>query len=91
MAGFSQDRDLYERSSVKVGYIGICAASSTKSTSTVSNASVRDHSHAVGLLRRHTALNLLKREPTKIPLKRKRLKAAINPEFRTKLLAVNDS
>jgi predicted transposase YbfD/YdcC len=42
-------------------------------------------------LMRHTALNLLKREPTKIPLKRKRLKAAINPEFRTKLLAVNGS
>ena len=34
---------------------------------------------------RHAALNILKREPTKIPIKRKRLKAAINPEFRTNL------
>src|SRR5208337_2524850 len=36
---------------------------------------------------RHAALNHLKREPTKIPIKRKRLKAAIDPDFRTTLLA----
>jgi hypothetical protein len=35
---------------------------------------------------RHAALNILKREPTKIPIKRKRLKAAINPDFRDALL-----
>jgi hypothetical protein len=40
---------------------------------------------------RHAALDLLKREPTVIALKRKRPKAAINPEFGTKLPAVNDS
>jgi predicted transposase YbfD/YdcC len=51
----------------------------------------KDHAALNLALMRHTALNLLKREPTRIPLKRKRLKAAINPEFRTKLLAVNDS
>src|SRR5271157_948611 len=36
---------------------------------------------------RHATLNLLTREPSKIPIKRKRLKAAINPQFRTALLA----
>ncbi len=36
---------------------------------------------------RHAALNLLKHEPSKIPIKRKRLKAAINPDFRAALLA----
>lgn len=36
---------------------------------------------------RHGALNLLKREPSKIPIKRKRFKAAINLQFRTALLA----
>ena len=36
---------------------------------------------------RHAALNHLKREPTKIPIKRKRLKASIDPDFRTALLA----
>lgn len=35
---------------------------------------------------RHAALNMLTREPTKIPIKRKRVKAAINPKFRTILL-----
>jgi predicted transposase YbfD/YdcC len=35
---------------------------------------------------RHAALDMLKREPTKIPIERKRLKAAINPDFRTALL-----
>jgi predicted transposase YbfD/YdcC len=32
---------------------------------------------------RHAALGILKREATNIPIKRKRLKAAINPVFRT--------
>ena len=36
---------------------------------------------------RHAALNILTHEPTNIPIKRKRLKAAINPQFRTALLA----
>jgi predicted transposase YbfD/YdcC len=36
---------------------------------------------------RRATLNLLKQEPTKIALKRKRLKAALNPHFRKKLLA----
>lgn len=36
---------------------------------------------------RHAALNILNREPSKIPIKRKRLKAAINPQFRAALLA----
>jgi len=36
---------------------------------------------------RHAVLNILTREPTKIPIKRKRLKAAINPAFRTALIA----
>lgn len=36
---------------------------------------------------RHTAYNMLKREPSALPLKRKRMKAAINPDFRAKLLA----
>jgi predicted transposase YbfD/YdcC len=34
---------------------------------------------------RHAALNILKRETTKIPIKRKRVKAAINQDFRTAL------
>ena len=36
---------------------------------------------------RHATLNLLSHEPSKIPIERKRLKAAINPEFRAALLA----
>jgi hypothetical protein len=35
---------------------------------------------------RHPALNMLRREQTAIPVKRKRVKAAINPDFRTALL-----
>jgi predicted transposase YbfD/YdcC len=35
---------------------------------------------------RHAALNILKRDTAKIPIKRKRLKAAINPDFRAALL-----
>lgn len=39
----------------------------------------------LALLRR-CAFNILKREPSTLPLKRKRLKAALNNEFRTRLL-----
>ncbi len=47
----------------------------------------KDHA-ATNLARmRHATLNLLAREPSKIPIKRKRLKAAINPQFRAALLA----
>ena len=35
----------------------------------------------------HATLNLLAREPSKIPVKPKRLKAAINPQFQAALLA----
>ncbi len=35
---------------------------------------------------RHAALNMLKREASKMSIKRKRLKAAINPEFRKSVL-----
>ena len=49
---------------------------------------IRKDCAAINLARmRHAALNFLTREPTKIPIKRKRLKAAINPQFRTVLLA----
>lgn len=47
----------------------------------------KDHAAINLAMMRHAALNLLKREPTSIPIKRKRLKAAINPDFRTALLA----
>jgi predicted transposase YbfD/YdcC len=46
----------------------------------------KDHSAENLAIMRHAALNMLKREPTKLPLKRKRVKAAINPDFRTALL-----
>jgi predicted transposase YbfD/YdcC len=46
----------------------------------------KDHSAENLAIMRHAALNILKREPTKIPIKRKRLKAAINPDFRDALL-----
>jgi hypothetical protein len=32
------------------------------------------------------ALNILKREASKVPIKRKRAKAAVNPDFRAALL-----
>jgi hypothetical protein len=35
---------------------------------------------------RHAALNILKREASKVPIKRKRVKAAVNPDFRAALL-----
>jgi predicted transposase YbfD/YdcC len=49
---------------------------------------IRKDYAAINLARmRHAALNILNRDPSKIPIKRKRLKAAINPQFRTALLA----
>ncbi len=46
----------------------------------------KDHApHNLATLRR-AALNLLRRESSKIPLKRKRLKAALNPSFRETIL-----
>jgi len=47
----------------------------------------KDHAAINLAMMRHAALNHLKREPTKIPIKRKRLKAAIDPDFRTTLIA----
>ena len=35
---------------------------------------------------RHVALNLLKREPTKISVRKKRIRAALNDSFRDKVL-----
>ena len=46
----------------------------------------KDHSAENLAIVRHAALNMLKREPTKLPIKRKRVKAAINPDFRSALL-----
>jgi predicted transposase YbfD/YdcC len=46
----------------------------------------KDHSAENLATLRHAALNILKREPTKLPIKRKRVKAAINPHFRAALL-----
>jgi predicted transposase YbfD/YdcC len=47
----------------------------------------KDHSAMNFTVLRRFALNMLAREPSKLPLKRKRLKAAVNPEFRASLLA----
>ena len=47
----------------------------------------KDHSAVNLALLRHAALNILKRDPSKLPIKRKRLKAAINSNFRDALLA----
>jgi hypothetical protein len=47
----------------------------------------KDHAAINLAMMRHAALNHLKREPTKMPIKRKRLKAAIDPDFRATLLA----
>jgi len=46
----------------------------------------KDHAPTNLATMRHATLNLLTRENSKISIKRKRLKAAINPEFRTALL-----
>ncbi len=47
----------------------------------------KDHSAQNLATIRRTALNMLRREPSSLSIKRKRLKAAINPAFRTKILA----
>ena len=46
----------------------------------------KGHSAENFVISHRAALNMLKREPTKIPIKRKRVKAAINPDFREALL-----
>lgn len=47
----------------------------------------KDHSARNLAMIRRAALNLLRREPSRTSLKRKRLKAAMNPAFRAKILA----
>lgn len=47
----------------------------------------KDHSARNLAMIRRAALNLLRREPSKSSLKRKRLKAAMNPAFRAEILA----
>lgn len=47
----------------------------------------KDHSARNLAMIRRASLNLLRREPSKLSLKRKRLKAAMSPAFRTALLA----
>jgi predicted transposase YbfD/YdcC len=47
----------------------------------------KDHSAKGLALIRKAALNLLKREPSKLSIGRKRAKAAMNPEFRSQILA----
>jgi predicted transposase YbfD/YdcC len=47
----------------------------------------KDHAPRNLAMIRRTALNLLRREPSKLSLKRKRLKASVNPAFRAALLA----
>ncbi|GAC1577612.1 MAG: hypothetical protein NVS3B5_09760 [Sphingomicrobium sp.] len=47
----------------------------------------KDHSARNLAMIRRAVLNLLRREPSRISLKRKRLKAAFNHAFRTELLA----
>ena len=41
--------------------------------------------HNIGVIR-HVAMNLLKREKTKISYRKKRIRAALNDDFRDKLL-----
>ena len=41
--------------------------------------------HNIGVIR-HVAMNLLKREPTKLSYRKKRVRAALNDDFRDKLL-----
>ena len=41
--------------------------------------------HNIGVIR-HMAMNLLKREKTKISYRKKRIRAALNDDFRDKLL-----
>lgn len=47
----------------------------------------KDHAALNFAVFRRFALNMLKREPTKAPIKRKRLKALMNETFRAKILA----
>lgn len=47
----------------------------------------KDHAPLNFAIIRHAALNMLKRDPSKMSLKRKRLKAAVNSGFRETLLA----
>jgi len=47
----------------------------------------KDHSARNLAMIRRAALNLLRREPSKLSLKRKRLKAAMNPAFQAAILA----
>lgn len=47
----------------------------------------KDHSARNLAMIRRAVLNLLRREPSKLSLKRKRLKAAMSPDFRTAILA----
>ena len=47
----------------------------------------KDHSARNLAMIRRVALNILRRDPSKLSLKRKRLKAAFNPQFRADLLA----
>lgn len=47
----------------------------------------KDHAPRNLAMIRKTVLNLLRNEPTKLSLKRKRLKAMMEPKFRTKILA----
>jgi len=51
----------------------------------------KDHAARNLATLRRAALNLLRCQPSKISLKRKRLKAALNPKFREAVLFVNDS
>jgi predicted transposase YbfD/YdcC len=47
----------------------------------------KDHAPQNLAMIRRAALNMLKKEPSKIPIKRKRLKAMIEPKFRSLILA----
>jgi len=47
----------------------------------------KDHSARNLATIRRTVLNMLRRDPSKLSIKRKRLKASINPNFRAKILA----
>ena len=47
----------------------------------------KDNSARALALMRKAALNLLKREPTPLSIRRKRAKACMNPDFRAKILA----
>ena len=47
----------------------------------------KDHAALTFAVFRGFALNMLKRQPSKAPIKRKRLKALMNETFRTKILA----